>query len=82
LCQKAPGRKAFAADAWTSQNNLAFLALIVSFISDDWELQQVLVDFPQLLGAHSGRNMALLLIKRVKELGLKQEVRSGCITHC
>ncbi|KAG7093516.1 hypothetical protein E1B28_007190 [Marasmius oreades] len=50
LLKDSPGRIAFAADAWTSPNNLAFLTLVASFITDDWKLKQLLIDFPNLLG--------------------------------
>ncbi|KAF5372498.1 hypothetical protein D9758_005231 [Tetrapyrgos nigripes] len=69
----SPGKKAFAADAWTSNNNLAYLAIVVCFITENWEVASVLFDFPHLEGAHTGKNMTNLLLKWIVEFGLEDQ---------
>ncbi|KAF5323157.1 hypothetical protein D9758_016791 [Tetrapyrgos nigripes] len=71
--KKAPGKKAFAADAWTSNNNLAYLAIVVCWITEDWEMASVLLDFPHLKGPHTGKNMAELLAKKILEYDLADQ---------
>ncbi|KAF5343095.1 hypothetical protein D9758_016008 [Tetrapyrgos nigripes] len=69
----SPEKNAFAADAWTSNNNLAYIAIVVCFITENWEVASVLFDFPHLEGAHTGKNMANLLLKRIVEFGLEDQ---------
>ncbi|KAF5332392.1 hypothetical protein D9758_017370 [Tetrapyrgos nigripes] len=71
--KNAPGKKAFAADAWTSNNNLAYLAIVVSFITEEWEMASLLFDFPHLKGQHTGKNMAELLAKKIIDYGLADD---------
>ena len=50
-----------AADAWTSPNKLAFLAVLGYYVTDDWELKEVLLGFEQIKGAHTGMNLAMII---------------------
>jgi len=50
-----------AADAWTSPNKLAFLAVLAYYITDNWELKEVLIGFEQIKGAHTGENLAQII---------------------
>lgn len=65
-----------ACDAWTSSNRKAFLAIVVSFITEDWRLEEVLLDFIELHGAHDGKNMAEALKTVLMETGLIEKVSS------
>ncbi|KAF5343869.1 hypothetical protein D9758_015886 [Tetrapyrgos nigripes] len=71
--KNAPGKKVFAADAWTSNNNLAYLVIVVSFITEEWEMASLLFDFPHLKGQHTGKNMAELLAKKIIDYGLADD---------
>jgi hypothetical protein len=73
--QKTPGSIALACDAWTSTNKLAFLALVASYIDKDWKLHDVLVDFIELRGSHTGSNLAQAIYESVKGLGIQDQVR-------
>ena len=44
------------------------------FITKNWEIASILLDFPQLEGQHTGKNMAQLLAKRLIELDLVDKV--------
>ena len=50
-----------ALDAWTSPNNIAFLAITGCFIDHNWKLQEVLLGFEHLSGCHTGCNMRRLV---------------------
>src|SRR5207237_8127823 len=39
------GRISLAADAWTSPNKLAFLAIVAYWFSDNWQMEEVLSGF-------------------------------------
>ncbi|CAB4445821.1 unnamed protein product [Rhizophagus irregularis] len=57
ILQNALGRLAFTLDAWTSSNFLPFLGITVHWISQNWELKEILIDFCKLSGPHSGENL-------------------------
>ena len=60
--QIPPGVKiSIAADTWTSLNKIAFLAIVGYWITDDWELKEILLGFEQIRGAHTGENLADLV---------------------
>jgi len=42
-CLPAAGKISLAADTWTSPNKLAFLAIVAYWISDSWQMEEVLV---------------------------------------
>lgn len=65
---------AIACDAWTSPNRIAFLAIVGSWITHDWRLEETLLDFVELHGAHDGQNMATAVASAVKELGVEEKL--------
>lgn len=54
-----------ALDAWTSPNNLSFLAVNAYFITSSWEYKERLISFPLIKGNHSGENLAELLTESI-----------------
>ncbi|CUA76039.1 Zinc finger BED domain-containing protein DAYSLEEPER [Rhizoctonia solani] len=69
-----PGLLAIACDAWTSSNRIAFLAITASWITKEWKREETLIDFRELHGAHTGRNMAEEVTAVVSELGIEDRV--------
>ncbi|CAB4484797.1 unnamed protein product [Rhizophagus irregularis] len=45
ILQNAPGRLSFTLDAWTSPSYIPFLEITVHWISREWELKEILIDF-------------------------------------
>ncbi|KAJ6541100.1 hypothetical protein B0H10DRAFT_1855468, partial [Mycena sp. CBHHK59/15] len=41
-----------------SGNGYAFMAIVIHYIGNDSKLEESLIDFRELLGAHSGENVA------------------------
>ncbi|EUC54484.1 Ac transposase, putative [Rhizoctonia solani AG-3 Rhs1AP] len=68
------GLMAIACDAWTSANRIAFLAITASWITQEWQLEETLLDFVELKGAHDGQNMATSVATVVSELGIEDKV--------
>jgi hypothetical protein len=50
-------RISFTTDVWTSPNDLAFMAITSHWISTDFEIHSLLMDFVELFGSHSGVNI-------------------------
>ena len=70
--QIPPGVKiSIAADTWTSLNKIAFLAVVGYWITDDWELREVLLGFEQIRGAHTGENLIDLVGDILKRYGIE-----------
>ncbi|KIL55008.1 hypothetical protein M378DRAFT_201131 [Amanita muscaria Koide BX008] len=57
-------------DAWTSSNQYAFLAIVAHYITNDGRLEELLIDFRELVGAHSGENMGEAVWKTLEMYGL------------
>lgn len=68
------GKLPLAVDAWTSTTRLAFLALVGLWIDEDWNMHEVLLDFIELEGAHSGENMAEYVLGTLKDLDMLESV--------
>ncbi|CAI5531834.1 unnamed protein product [Closterium sp. Naga37s-1] len=48
------GRMSLTFDIWTSENGLAFMGVTAHWITCDFQLRQVVLDFRQLKGSHTG----------------------------
>jgi len=75
--QNAPGHLSFTLDAWTSSNMLPFLGITTHWITRDWQLKEILLDFCMLYGPHSGENLAEVFERCCRELGILTKV---CVT--
>ncbi|QRV92757.1 AC9 transposase [Ceratobasidium sp. AG-Ba] len=68
------GLMAISCNGWTSSNRIAFLAIVGSWITEDWRLEEVLLDFVELHGAHTGENMSIVVASALTELGIKDKL--------
>lgn len=48
----------FSVDCWSSSNGYAFQGVVAHWITDDWQLQTVVLDLSIIEGSHSGANLA------------------------
>ena len=74
ILQEAPGRISFTLDAWTSTTQVPFLGITAHWITTDWEMKSIIIDFVHLLGPHSGRNLADAFYKVLKDYGILTKV--------
>ncbi|QRV94361.1 AC9 transposase [Ceratobasidium sp. AG-Ba] len=74
LANAADSLMAISCDGWTSSNQIAFLAIVGSWITEDWRLEEVLLDFVELHGAHTGENMSIAVASALTELGIKDKL--------
>ena len=65
-------------DLWTSPNTKAILALTGHWINKDWELKEILIDVVEVLGQHTGVNIASYVVKSLDEFGITDKI--FCLT--
>ncbi|CAG8603612.1 465_t:CDS:2, partial [Gigaspora rosea] len=67
ICQElqASSKLAFTLDIWTSISVKAYIEITIHFIDESWSLQQRLLNFVELEGVHSGKNIANKFIKMI-----------------
>ncbi|KAK4698833.1 hypothetical protein P7C70_g7436, partial [Phenoliferia sp. Uapishka_3] len=70
------GKIHFSLDAWTSSNQIAFVAVIAHYVDKDFVLRQDLIDFFEFPGSHTGKRTATALFGLIKEYGIEHKV--GC----
>lgn len=68
--QAQPGAIAIAGDCWTSSNGHAFLAVVGSWITNNWTLETGLLNFIELHGAHTGDNIGQATFDSMKDHGI------------
>ncbi|KAJ6589774.1 hypothetical protein B0H10DRAFT_1825384, partial [Mycena sp. CBHHK59/15] len=54
-----------------SSNGYAFLAIVAHYITNDGKLEEMLIDFRELVGEHSGENMAEAVWTTLKIYGIE-----------
>ncbi|KAI0573130.1 Dimer-Tnp-hAT domain-containing protein [Pyrenophora tritici-repentis] len=64
-------RISVALDAWSAANHLSFLAVKVYFISQNWTLQEKLLDFIPMRGRHTGASIAADVLRILLETNTK-----------
>jgi hypothetical protein len=91
LIQEHKAKLSLILDAWTSSNGYAFLAIVVRFINQDFELgqisaslwspimlrqqsEEVLIDFREIIGEHSGVHLADIVMEVLKLYGIENKV--------
>jgi len=57
-CLPTAGMISLAADTWTSPNKHAFLPVVVYWISDSCQMEEMLMWFEEIRGSHTEGNIA------------------------
>ncbi|GBC51380.2 zinc finger BED domain-containing protein RICESLEEPER 2-like [Rhizophagus irregularis DAOM 181602=DAOM 197198] len=68
------GKISFTIDAWISSNSISFLGITAYWISDEWELKNILLDFVKLEGSYSGKNIKEFFLKSLKDFGIMTKI--------
>ena len=63
----------FTTDVWTSPNDLAFMAITAHWISSEFVVQSLLLDFIQIKGEHSGTNLEKYFSESLKAYGIYEK---------
>jgi len=70
----AAGKISLAADTWTSLNKLAFLAIVAYWISDSWQIEEVVIGFQEIRGSHTGATMAGIINHVLARYGIEDRI--------
>ena len=73
-CLPGAGKISLAADTWTSPKKLAFLAIVAYWISDSWQMEEVLIGFQEIRGSHTGANMAGIFTDVLARYGIQDRI--------
>ncbi|KAI0283482.1 hypothetical protein BC826DRAFT_920618, partial [Russula brevipes] len=57
-----------------SSNMYAFMAIVAHYVNKDGQLEELLIDFRELLGEHSGENMAEAVWETLVMYGIEHRV--------
>ncbi|KAL4258188.1 Zinc finger BED domain-containing [Pleurotus pulmonarius] len=68
------GKISISLDAWTSSNHYAFLAIVAHYVTNDGQLQELLIGFQEINGEHSGENLAEVVWETLVKFGLTEKV--------
>ena len=72
--QETPGKLSFTMNIWISPSAKAFLAITTHYIDKNWKLQNILVDFIQIFGSHSGENIKDAFVTGLQNLSIQNKV--------
>ena len=61
---------------------ISFLGITIHWISNEWELKNLLLDFVQLEGTHSGENLATVFLQSLEDFGISTKVIKYCFIYC
>ena len=73
-CLPAAGKISLAANTWTSLNKLAFLAIVAYWISASLQMEEVLIEFEEIRGSHTGANMAGIINDILARYGIQDRI--------
>lgn len=76
ILQNNAGKISFIIDCWTSSNQHPFQGVIARYISNDWELQNVVLDLTVLHGSHGGKNIAKSFWDVLLDYGIVEKLLS------
>ncbi|KAN0131304.1 Ribonuclease H-like domain containing protein [Lactarius tabidus] len=68
------GKISIAIDAWTSSNNYAFMAIVAHYVNKVGQLEELLINFRELEGEHSGANMAEAVWETLVCFGIENQI--------
>jgi hypothetical protein len=70
IVQSARSRVHISCDLWTSPNSLAIPGIVAHFVSEDGQLQHVVLALREMEGGHTGVDLASEVIKVIDDWGI------------
>lgn len=70
VMSEMPGKISLTMDCWTSTNSLPFAAIRGHWMDKECEYRSAMLDFPHIVGDHSGFNLKNILLKCLERLGI------------
>jgi hypothetical protein len=65
---------ALSLDIWTSKNHLPILGIIGHWLTESFDYRERVLEFKELLGPHSGENLAAAVEEMLTELNLERKL--------
>jgi len=72
--QDVEGQILFTIDIWTSVIMKTFLVITAYFIDKNWKLQNIIIDFVQILGIYSGENIKETFLTSLEKYMIQTKV--------
>ncbi|CAB5390714.1 unnamed protein product [Rhizophagus irregularis] len=76
ILKETLGKLSLSLDIWTSTVVKSYMGITVHFIDNSWKLQQITLDFIELEGSHTGKNIAEELITVLNLYGISKKINS------
>jgi hypothetical protein len=74
ILQDTKGRISFTTDIWTSVSMKAFMVITAHYIDKEWKLQNIVIDFIQIWGTHTGENIKEIFVSSLEKFMIKTKV--------
>lgn len=74
ILQEVSGQISFTTDIWTSPSTKAFVVITAHFIDKEWKLQNLIIDFIQIWGTHTGENIKNIFVKILEDFRIHTKV--------
>ncbi|KAF5362633.1 hypothetical protein D9758_009592 [Tetrapyrgos nigripes] len=74
LSRELDSHVSISLDAWTSPNGYAFVAIVVHYVMNNRKLEEILIDFKELIGEHSGNNMSEAVWDTLSSYGIQDKI--------
>ncbi|KAK0236862.1 hypothetical protein EDD85DRAFT_770441, partial [Armillaria nabsnona] len=58
-----------------SSNNIAFMAIVAHYVTNEGKHEELLIDFQELIGKHTGKNMAEAVWETLTLYGIHEKVQ-------
>lgn len=75
ILQNNDSNISFTIDGWTSIANKSYYGVTAHFIDDEWNIHALVVDFIPSCGRHSGRDIAEIFHKSLKQWNLLSKIQ-------
>lgn len=70
-----PAKLSLTLDAWTSLNQVAVLGITVHWVDENCELQESVLACEEIIGPHTGSNMAEIVLSVLEEFNINNKVK-------
>lgn len=67
---------AFTLDGWSSPYGSAFLSVMVHYLNENWQLQDLTIGFEHLTGKHTGQALMQDFVRVVEHFQLEKKIIS------
>jgi hypothetical protein len=64
----------YTIDCWTSPSAKSFLSITAHFINKEWKLQHILLDFIEMVDAHTGQHLKEAFLTGLEQFSIEDKV--------